>query len=255
MKDLNKKKLGAIILAAGRGSRMKATKNANKVTMALADKPIILHAIDLLEKMNLSLIVIVVGFAKQSVLNIVKHPIAVFAEQTKRLGTAHAVKCALPKIPDDVTDVIVMNGDDSAFYTKHLISELTDIHFSSNAAVTFLTLEIENPFGLGRVIRDENDIVTQIVEEKDATEEQRKVTEVNAACYVFSMKFLKKYMKKIEKSPVTGEYYIVSLVELAAKNGEKIETMRGGSMPWRGVNSKEELEEAERLYLQVNGKV
>ena len=248
-----KRNLGAIILAAGRGSRMKSTQNANKVTMSLADKPIILHAIELLEKMHLRLIVIVVGFAKQSVLNIVTHPIAVFAEQSKRLGTAHAVKCALPKIPSDVTDVIVMNGDDSAFYTKHLISELTDIHFSSQAAVTFLTLEIDNPFGLGRVIRNAMGNVEAIVEEKDATESQRMVKEVNAACYVFSTAFLNKYIKKIEKSPVTGEYYIVSLIELAAKYNEKIETMRGGSMPWRGVNSKEELEEAERLYMQING--
>ena len=134
-----------------------------------------------------------------------------------------------------------------------MISELTDIHFSSQAAVTFLTLEIDNPFGLGRVIRNAMGNVEAIVEEKDATESQRMVKEVNAACYVFSTAFLNKYIKKIEKSPVTGEYYIVSLIELAAKYNEKIETMRGGSMPWRGVNSKEELEEAERLYMQING--
>lgn len=252
---MNKRKLGAIILAAGRGSRMKATKDANKVTMALANKPIIVHAVELLEKMKFQLIVIVVGFAKASVINLIKHPMTVFAEQTKRLGTAHAVKCALPKISDDITDVVVMNGDDSAFYTTDLISNLTNIHFSSNAAVTFLTLEIENPKGLGRVIRDTAGNVQAIVEEKDATEAQRKVKEINAACYVFSMDFLRKYIKKIDKSPVTGEYYIVSLVELAVKHGEMVQTLQGGAMPWRGVNSKEELEEAERLYLEVNGKV
>ncbi len=246
------RKLGAIILAAGRGSRMKS-KTANKVTLSLADKPIILHAIDLLEKMGFKLIVVVVGFAKDSVINIVKHPIVVFAEQAKRLGTAHAVKCGLTQIPDDITDVVVMNGDDSAFYTEELVSQLTGIHFSSNAAVTFLTLQLDTPFGLGRVIRDSAGKVMEIVEEKDATNEQRKVNEINAACYVFSTKFLKKYIKKVEKSPVTGEYYIVNLIELAAKNGEKIETMQGGSSPWRGVNSKEELEEAERLYLKING--
>ena len=244
---MNERKLGAIILAAGRGKRMNA-KGMNKVTFTLANKPLVKHSIDLLEHMYISSIVVVVGFAKESVKEVLKDDKhIIFAEQTKRLGTAHAVATGFKKIPDEVTDVLVINGDDSAFYTKEVVSQLAAKHIDSQAAVTFLTVKLPNPFGLGRVVRNKEGNVVAIVEEKDATEAQRKIGEINAACYFFSTTFLKKYLKKIAKSPVTGEYYIVSLIELAAKQNEKIETIQV-EIPWRGVNTREELEEAERLY-------
>lgn len=246
-----KRKIGAIILAAGRGKRMNA-KGMNKVTFQLANKPLVKHSIDLLEHMDFSSLVVVVGFAKESVKEVLKNDKnIVFAEQTKRLGTAHAVSVGFKKTSEEITDVLVINGDDSAFYTQEVISQLAEKHFSSNAAVTFLTVKLENPFGLGRVVRDSNGKVTSLVEEKDATEEQRKIQEINAACYFFSTAFLRKYLKKIEKSKVTGEYYIVSLIELAAKQGETVETIQV-EIPWRGVNTPEELSEAERLYQSIN---
>lgn len=247
---MNKRELGAIILAAGRGKRMNA-KGMNKVTFQLANKPLVKHSIDLLEHMQFKSLVVVVGFAKESVKEVLKDDKhVVFAEQTKRLGTAHAVACGFKKVPDAITDVLVINGDDSAFYTQEVISQLAAKHIDSNAAVTFLTVKLANPFGLGRVVRDADGKVTSIVEEKDATEEQRRIQEINAACYIFSTEFLQKYLKKIEKSKVTGEYYIVSLIEIAAKQGETIETIQV-EIPWRGVNTPEELQEAERLYQSI----
>ncbi len=245
-----KRNLGAIVLAAGRGKRMKA-KGMNKVTFQLANKPLVKHSIDLLEHMYFDSIIVVVGFAKESVKEVLKDDKhIIFAEQTKRLGTAHAVASGFKKVPEHVSDVLVINGDDSAFYTKEVISQLAAKHIDSQAAVTFLTVKLPNPFGLGRVVRDKDGKVTSIVEEKDATEEQRKIQEINAACYFFSSAFLKKYLKKIKKSPVTGEYYIVSLIELAAQQGETIETIQV-EIPWRGVNTPEELQEAENLYQSI----
>src|SRR6202044_1092943 len=107
----------------------------------------------------------------------------------------------------------------------NIIAELAEKHIDANAAVTFLTVILENPYALGRVVRNEAGKVIAVVEEKDATAEQRAIKEINAACYFFSTKFLRKYLKQIKKSPVTGEYYIVNLIELAAKNRETIETM------------------------------
>jgi bifunctional UDP-N-acetylglucosamine pyrophosphorylase/glucosamine-1-phosphate N-acetyltransferase len=244
------RKLGAIILAAGKGKRMNA-KNRNKVTLTLADKPLVKHSVDLLETMQFHTVVVVIGYAKESVKEVLKNDThIVFAEQKKRLGTAHAVAVGFQKITPDVTDVLVIQGDDSAFYTKEVIEQLAAKHIDTKAAVTFLTVRLENPFALGRVVRDASGKVTAIVEEKDATEEQRAINEINAACYFFSTKFLKKYLKRIKKSPVTGEYYIVSLIEMAAKNKETIETMQV-DLPWRGVNTKEELEEAEQMFAQL----
>jgi bifunctional UDP-N-acetylglucosamine pyrophosphorylase / glucosamine-1-phosphate N-acetyltransferase len=245
------RKLGAIILAAGKGKRMKA-KHANKVTMKLADKPLIMHSIHVLEEMEFSAIVVVVGFAKESVKHVLQDSQIIFAEQTKRLGTGHAVKVGLMKVPDDITDVLVIQGDDSHFYKKEIIEKLAKAHISSEASLTFLTINVSNPQGLGRIVRDNDDKVVAVVEEKDATEEERKITEVNPACYLFSVPFLKKYLPKIPKSPVTGEYYLPSLIDIAITYKEPIETVQVGHMPWRGVNTPEELAEAEQVYKQLH---
>lgn len=241
-----KRKLGAIILAAGRGKRMNAT-NQNKVTFVLADKPLILHSIHLLEKMHFDDIVVVIGYAKESVQNVLKDSRVHFAEQSKRLGTGHAVKCALQELPEGVTDVLVVQGDDSHFYNEDIVSKLANKHISSDASLTFLTIDVANPFGLGRIVRDKTGKVTDIVEEKDATPEQRAIREINPACYMFKVDFLKKYLKEVKKSPVTGEYYLTSLIDIAIHHNEILETMQAGALPWRGVNTKEELAEAERL--------
>lgn len=241
------RKLGAIILAAGRGSRMNAKKQ-NKVTFFLADKPLILHAIHVLEKMEFGEIVVVVGHAKESVRQVLKDSRVHFAEQRKRLGTGHAVKAGLTALPESVTDVLVIQGDDSHFYNEKLVSRLLKKHLASDASLTFLTIEVEAPLGLGRIVRDASDKVSAIVEEKDATPSERKIKEINPACYLFKVDFLKKYLKSVKKSPITGEYYLTSLVDIAIHKKEKLETLQAGNLPWRGVNTKEELAEAERLY-------
>lgn len=242
--------LAGVILAAGKGSRMNST-TVNKVALPIAGKPMILHSLDLLEKLGISPIVVVVGFAKESVQKIITRDV-IFAEQTERLGTAHAVETAIRKIPERVNNVLVIQGDDSAFYKEEALTEMIAVHLKNENSLTFLTVELSNPFGLGRIVRNPDGKILKIVEEKDATDKERKVKEVNPACYIFNINFLKKYLPKVEKSSVTGEYYLVNLVEIALKSNEKIEAVRGGFVPWRGVNTKEELDEAEKLYKEFN---
>lgn len=244
-----KKNLGAIILAAGKGKRMNST-TVNKVAMNLASKPMILHAIHLLQKTNIKTIVVVVGFAKDSVKRIINEDV-IFAEQHKRLGTAHAALKGLVALPKFVTDVLIIQGDDSAFYKKETLENLINLHRKEKNSLTFLTIEVKNPTGLGRVLRDENGNVQAVVEEKDATEKQRSINEINPACYVMGIAFLRKYLKKVQKSPVTGEYYLTSLIDIAIKNKERINALNGGNLPWRGVNTKDELVEAEKLLNQI----
>ena len=240
------KNLGAIILAAGKGTRMES-KKVNKVAVHLANKPMILHTVELLEELNIKKIIVVVGFAKESVMKLLDKRV-LFAEQKKRLGTAHAVSISLKKLGNQTKNVLVLNGDDSAFYSKDTIEKLVNKHFDKNPSFTLLTIEKENPYGLGRVVRDKKGNVISIIEEKDASKSLREIKEVNPACYIFTVKFLKKYLPKVEKSPVTGEYYLTSLIDVGIKNKEKIETLRAGKLTWRGVNTREELAEAERLF-------
>lgn len=248
-----KRTLGAIILAAGKGKRMNAGE-VNKVTLHLNNKPIISHIVHFMRGIGIEDIVVVVGHAKESVMQILADEHVFFAEQTEILGTGHAVQVALPVLPKEVTDVFIVYGDDAVFYNqKHMpvMKNLFETQLSSDAAFTFLTIEQENPFALGRIVRDEKGKVLAIVEEKDATEEQRKITEINPGCFVFSVAFLREYLPKVERSPVTGEYYLTSLIDLAIKNGLEVQTVQGGKLAWRGVNTAEELKEAERLYNEV----
>ncbi len=242
--------IAAIILAAGKGKRMNS-KTVNKVALPLAQKPMIVHTSNILMKLGIKTIIIVVGFAKDSVMSLFKGKKVIFAEQKKRLGTAHAVQSAMKKLPANIENVLVLNGDDSALYSPEIIKKVINKHIVSGASFTFLTIEIENPAGLGRVVRDQNGNILKIVEDKDATEEILKIKEINPACYVFKVEFLKKYFPKIKKSSVTGEYYIVSFVDVGIKHNEKIETFRAGHFVWRGVNTKEELQEAEKIFFKI----
>ncbi|CAN5142810.1 sugar phosphate nucleotidyltransferase [soil metagenome] len=244
-----KEHTGAIILAAGKGTRMKS-KDVNKVALLLGGRPMISYSVRILIGIGVSPIVVVVGFAKESIKKALGDTV-LYAEQKKRLGTAHAVMCGLKKLPEDVQNVLVIQGDDSAFYTDKIFEELLSLHRERQASLTLLTIEKDNPTGLGRVYRNDVGEVVAIVEEKDATDEQRKITEINPALYVFSRVFLEKYLPKVKKSPVTGEYYITHLIDIAIANNEALATVKGGKMNWRGVNTPQELQEAENMLAGV----
>lgn len=241
--------IGGIILAAGKGTRMKS-KSANKVALNVGSKSLILHIVERLEDVQIDPIVVVVGFAKESVMSALSQKHVLFAEQRKRLGTGHAAIKGLQEMPKSVENIYIVYGDEFS-YPKEKTQELINTHIASGAALTFLTIDVENPTGLGRIIRDKNGKVQKIVEEKDATIDEKKVKEVNPGSYVCTRAFLEKYLPKIQKSPITKEYYLTSIIDMAIEHNEKVETVRAGSMVWRGVNTKEELAEAEHAFAQL----
>jgi bifunctional UDP-N-acetylglucosamine pyrophosphorylase / glucosamine-1-phosphate N-acetyltransferase len=247
------RKLGAIILAAGHGKRMQLS-DINKVTVHLRDKPIILHIVQFMKQVSVEPVVVVVGHAKESVIRALEGQDVLFAEQEKRLGTAHALQIGVSYLPKEVTDVLVVNGDDAGFYNDNYLKKIEELftgQLASDAVFTFLTVEQENPSGMGRIVRDKDGKLQAVVESRDATEKQLAITEVNTGSFVFRVDFLKKYLPKIVPSPVTGEYYLTSLIDLAVRATVTVETVKGGKIAWRGVNTKEELEEAQRLFAQV----
>lgn len=244
-------KVSAIVLAAGKGTRMQSASE-NKVTLELGGKPMVAHIVGLLRKINISPIILVVGFQKESVVSLFKNDKDVtFAEQRQRRGTAHAVQIALEKTKQEAENVLILQGDDSAFYKKETIENLIKEHIENDSAFTFLTIDVQNPFGLGRIVRDKDGSLIGIVEEKDATKTIREIKEINPACYVAKTSFLKKYLKLIKPSPVTGEYYLTSLIDMGLSKKEKVHAHRAGAIPWRGVNTKEELDEAAKLFKKI----
>lgn len=244
--------LTAIVLAAGRGTRMNASVDQNKVAMTLNQKPMIRYTIDTLKQSGIDKIITVVGFAKESVIAALGSEVT-YAEQDQPQGTGHAVKVALPQVPPDSTQVIVMSGDDSAFYTQDLLTNLITTHQLHGNAVTLVSLHADDPTGLGRIIRDHQGQLKGIVEEKNADASQKLITEINTGCYCFDPDFLKWAVDQIERNPVSQEYYITDAVALACNRGEKVEALLWDNQDiWHGVNTPEQLRLAEERMRQKN---
>lgn len=245
----NFKKVAAIVLAAGESTRFNFGKPASfqKVMLKVSGKPILATIVELLEKLKTGKIVIVIGHKGYEVKKYFGKKVD-YAVQKRRLGTGHAVLCGLKKVSENFDTILVINGDDSFRYKLQTLSKFLEKHQKSFATLTFLTVIRANPFGLGRVVRGKNGHVLKIVEEKDATDVQRKIKEVNCGAYIFQKKWLQENISKLRPSPITSEYYIVGLVEFAVKQGVKVETFRlEDPAEWFGVNTPEELALANKL--------
>ena len=246
------KNITTVVLAAGKGTRLAggAPSPKPKVLYEIGGKAIILHTLEKLKKSGFGEIIIVVGHKAEDVKRVVGKGF-VFATQEKRLGTGHAAKIGLSAASPDSENIMVLNGDDSAFYKPETIKKIVDQHQIQENTITFITLELEDPGGLGRILR-KNGKVMGIVEEKAATEEQKKIKEVNDGLYLFKRNWLDKYLPTIKKSAV-GEYYLVDLIALAANQGEKVEAYKlPDPAEWKGVNTPEELSQADKLMKEYS---
>lgn len=237
--------LTAIILAAGRGTRMQST-DKNKVAMEVGGEPMLIRTIGILKSAGIPHIVVVVGFAKESVISILDDEIIV-AEQEEQLGTGHAVVSALPKVPQDTEDLLILYGDDSFLHTPKTFQNLYQTHIDEGAKITFVTMDSKNPTGFGRIIRNANKEVIGIVEEKNATRDQKKITEINLGCYVVNKKYLEENIAGIHKNPVTGEYYITDIIDIISQDKGKIAAHKLTDGRWHGINTKDDILKAELL--------
>lgn len=242
--------LTAIILAAGKGTRMQST-DTNKVALAVQGEPMLTRTLRILKGAEISKFVVVVGFAKDSVIPLLS-PDVIIAEQTEQLGTGDAVKTALEKVPDDTQDVLIVYGDDSFLHSPQTFRRLYETHKSQNAKITFITMQLDDPTGLGRIIRDQSNEVVGIVEEKNATEQQKNIHEVNLGCYIIDKEYLKENIDRITKNDISGEYYITDIIDIIASQQGKIATLTLDNGKWQGVNTKDDLANAQQLLEYEN---
>lgn len=242
MKDIT-----TVILAAGKGSRLNSL-SVNKVTRKIGGKPLILHTLDLLKRLKIDNIITVVGFKKGSVQKTLGNN-SIYAVQSKPLGTADAVKKALPFIKTKTT--LVLNGDDSAFYSVEDIKQLIQKHFQEKADMTLLTAIKANPGRLGRVVRDSDQKIIKIVEAVNASKSERAIKEINTATYCFKTNLLKQFLPLIDLNPVSGEFYLTDILEIAVNNHSSITSIQlNNSNHFHGVNTKKELQLADRKMKQ-----
>lgn len=228
--------LKAIIMAAGKGTRMKS--ETSKVMHLAHGKPIVARIIGALNELEVEENILILGHKKEQILEYFKD--ISYVVQEEQLGTGHAVMQAKEKISDFKGDVLILNGDVPLLRAKTL-KKLYDLYLEKKADGIILTANFENPFSYGRILT-EGDKVVGIVEEKDATEEQKKIKEVNAGVYIFKSEDLLYALSKIDNKNEKGEYYLTDVIKiLSGINKKIISYCLEDSMEIQGVNSKVEL--------------
>jgi bifunctional UDP-N-acetylglucosamine pyrophosphorylase/glucosamine-1-phosphate N-acetyltransferase len=231
--------LGVIILAAGQGTRMKSC--LPKVLHSVGGKPLLLHVLSTARRLSPSRVAVIIGHGADAVRQAYPDNDVGWVVQEQQLGTGHAVLCARDIFHDFGGDVVILSGDVPLIRASTLRS-MIEFHRRERAAVTLLTATLDDPTGYGRILRTRDGTIAGIVEEKDATAEQRQVGEVNAGIYVASTEFLFAALTGIKNHNQQGEYYLPDIIASGLEQGKPIQTARvEDAHEMMGVNTRQEL--------------
>lgn len=248
------KTLGVIILAAGKGTRMKS--DLPKVLHKVAGKTMVSYVIACAMHLTRDHIHVVVGHQARKVCREVSAHFAVnFCVQEQLLGTGDAVKSAMPHLAAPVQDVLVLCGDVPLIQPQTLM-DLVQAHQNSGAAVTVLATDVENPFGYGRIIQDQQGQVLAVREEADASDAEKKISRVNTGIYCFDRHFLSRALELLRPDNRQGEYYLTDVVDIGVQNKEKIAVrVLADHRQVMGINTLDELEKAQNLISGVENEL
>ncbi|WFF38834.1 bifunctional UDP-N-acetylglucosamine diphosphorylase/glucosamine-1-phosphate N-acetyltransferase GlmU [Moraxella nasibovis] len=232
--------LNVIIMAAGKGTRMKSAKP--KVLQPLAGKSLLAHVLTTAKKLGSQKNIIIYGFEGQQVKDAFAHEKIDWVEQAEQLGTGHAVMMTLPVLPTDGKSLIL--SGDVPLIGAETLAKLA----SSDSPFAMLTMNTPTPFGLGRIIRKDGKVIA-IVEEKDATDAQKQITEINSGVYCVANEILHKYLKNLNNNNAQGEYYLTDIVKMAVDDGITIDTVSPQyQFEIEGVNDRIQLANLERTW-------
>jgi len=243
--------LHVVILAAGKGRRMRSA--IPKVLHQVAGKSLLGHVLDTALALEPTKVHVVVGHEKQSVIEHFKdHPqtdLINWVEQAEQLGTGHAVSQALPSIGSEIENgahVLMLTGDVPLIQSTTLESLCAQMR---SHPLAVLTAFVDDPFGLGRMVRDDTNAITGIVEQKDASPEIQAIKEINSGILCAHGEQLKLWLSQIDKQNAQGEYYLTDIVALAYQSGNPIATIQANdNIEITGINSRSQLAQAERAY-------
>lgn len=232
-----------IILAAGQGTRMRSA--LPKVLHRLADKSLLEHVCATANALDPAQLNIIYGHGGESVQQALAGLTANWVEQTEQLGTGHAVAQVLPFIQDDET-VLVLYGDVPLTRKETLQALLNQV---SATSMGLLTIELPDPTGYGRIVRNDSGKVERIVEHKDASETERAITEVNTGMLAVNGKQLQGWLGRLENDNAQGEYYLTDIIGMAVADGIEVRTVQASnSYEVEGVNDRLQLARLERYY-------
>lgn len=240
------KKIKAVILAAGKGTRMKS--EMPKVIHKALGKPMVEYVIEAARGAGAQPedICLVVGHKAELVKETVGDNVQ-YVLQEEQLGTGHAVRCAGDFIGTDGLTLVLCG--DTPLITENTLKKLVETHMEEKNAITVLTAVVDNPDGYGRIIKDNWGKFVKIVEQKDATLEEQRVDEINSGMYVFDSAVLSKALEQLTNENAQGEYYLTDTIEIVKSEGwgEVATMVVDNADEIKGVNSPEQLQEAEQI--------
>ncbi|WP_353214942.1 bifunctional UDP-N-acetylglucosamine diphosphorylase/glucosamine-1-phosphate N-acetyltransferase GlmU [Salinisphaera hydrothermalis] len=235
--------LHIVILAAGQGKRMNSA--LPKVLQPLGDRPLLKHVVEAAQTLDPDRIHVVYGHGGEAVQSALGYLDVNWVHQAEQLGTGHAVAQAMDAIPDDAR-VLVLYGD------VPLVRAATLSHLVTAAGgdkLALLTVVLDNPAGYGRVLRNDDNRVVGIVEDKDANREQRHIQETNTGLLCAQARHLRDWLARLTNTNAQGEYYLTDCIALAAVDGVPVVAGQAGTAAeTQGINNKLDLSRAERLY-------
>ncbi len=241
------KNVAAVVLAAGKGTRMKSS--IPKVLHELLGTPLVGHVVSLLNKVDVQRIVTVVGHGAQAVTKYLEGFGVETVIQDQQLGTGHAVACAEGALEGFDGAVLVICGD-TPLFRQETLDRFIHEHLASRNQVSVLSSRFASPYGYGRIVRDQDDAFIGIVEEKDADSAVRDINEVNTGTYMVDADFLFPALSRLDNNNRQGEYYLTDIVAIAVETGNKVGAFcLASEQEALGVNSRSQLSEAESIMM------
>ncbi len=234
----------AVVLAAGKGTRMKS--DLPKVLHQVCGKPMVEHVIDQLNRLSIDQVVTVIGHQSERVKDQLGSSVD-YAYQAEQLGTAHAVKTCQAPLGHKEGSTFIITGD-TPLISSETLSKCLDLHRETTSAATILTMLPEDPTGYGRIIRNEEGQVERIVEEKDASEQERAVNEVNSGIFCFDNRLLFEALDRVSTDNEQGEYYLPDVIEVLKSQGERVSATSVQDVEeGLGINDRSQLAKAEKI--------
>lgn len=241
--------LATIILAAGQGKRMNS--DLPKVLHAVLGKPMVQWVIEQARGSGAQRVVVIIGHKKELVEETLKQESVEFAVQVQQLGTGHAVQQAEPQLGEWDGDILVLSGD-VPLLSIDTLNKLSHKHQSEQADATVLTAIFENPFGYGRIVRNSDNTLEKIVEEKDATDGIRAIKEINSGIYIFKREHLFRYLRMVKNDNAQGEYYLPDILPMMIRDGYRVALeIAGDPEEINGVNTIDQLKMVEERLLKT----
>lgn len=237
----------AVVLAAGKGTRMKSA--VAKVLHQVFFRPMIHHVLDTVHNTGIAQCAVIVGHQREAVEQALAPYAVTTVVQEQQLGTGHAVLCAEAACGSH-DEVLILCGD-TPLIRAETLEEMIDAHRREQAALTLMTTLVDEPFGYGRILHDQQGRIQAIVEEKDATSEQRQIREINAGIYLVNRAFLFAALRQVGTDNAQGEVYLTDIVALANGQGQRVHTfLHPQAIDVLGVNSRVELAQAQSTLQQ-----